>query len=72
MEKKEKIIDVKPKVSKLHSLSREGNATEMITTMSRKVVFGRRNQLYALPEYSRATGVLSYAMHALLPNLIFK
>jgi hypothetical protein len=72
VEKKEKIIDVKPKVSKLHTLSREGGATEMITTMSRKVVFGRRNQLYALHEHSKATYVLSYAMHALLANLVFK
>jgi hypothetical protein len=63
--KKNKIINDKPKISKLQISFKEVGATEMISTISKKVIFGCQNPSHTLSKHNRVVNMLPRAMHEL-------
>jgi hypothetical protein len=62
---RKKIVNDKPEISKLQMPFKKVEATEMISTMSKKVIFGYQNPSHTLPKHNRAVNMLPRAMHEL-------
>jgi hypothetical protein len=64
-EKKKKVLDIKPKVTKLYASPKKRGSTEMIIKTSKNVIFSHRNPLYVLLEYDGVVDVLAHMVHVL-------
>jgi len=65
LREKKKIVNDKPEISKLQMSFKKVGATKMISTISKKVIFGCQNPSHMLSKHNRVVNMLPRAMHEL-------